>query len=186
MASGIIRQHNGSISCDSRPGAGSTFRIYLPLLAVSEETGEIPGEVPEKEEHLRGTESVLVAEDDEAMMALARHTLEAFGYRVIEAVDGKEAVERFLLHKDRIQLVLCDVIMPGGGGAEIEKAIRAEAPDMPILFMSGYPGDIVYRKSLIDRDADIISKPFSPGLLLKRMRDMLNEKRTGRQGGEEG
>ena len=71
---------------------------------------------------------------------------------MIEAADGKEAVERFLLHKDQIQLVLCDVIMPGRSGAEIEKAIRAEAPDMPILFMSGYAGDIVYRKSLIDRD----------------------------------
>lgn len=129
------------------------------------------GEAAPAAGHPRGTETLLLAEHDEESMAAIKTTLEACGYGVVEAPYGKYVVERFLEHKDRIRLVLCEDMMPGMSGAEIERAVRAEAPDVPILFMSGFVGERPpYEK------ARIIFKPFTAGVLLRRVRDLLDGK----------
>ncbi len=175
MVYGIIKQHNGSIYCYSEPGMGTTFKIYLPLLAATVSVPAAARGPLEAEDRLQGTETILVAEDDESLRGLAKSTLESFGYTVITAVDGKDAVERFLENIDRIRLVLCDVIMPRMSGGEAGDAIRKKKPGMRILFMSGYPADIMHQKSMLEEGAEVILKPFSPLLMLRKVREALDE-----------
>ncbi len=175
MVYGVIKQHGGSIHCTSRPGEGTNFRIYLPVLTPAHPfRPETETTFVQPEECLHGAETVLLAEDDAAMLSFVRTTLETFGYQVIEARSGKEAIELFLQHKSRIQIVVADVIMPGMSGAELQNTVRKDSPEMPILFMSGYPTDTVYRKSLLDTEAEIVSKPFQPNVLLRRVRLLLD------------
>lgn len=124
----------------------------------------------------RGTETLLVAEDNSAMLAVIRTTLEAYGYTVIEAVYGGSVVEQIRQNRDRIRLVLCEVMMPGMSGAEIERAVRAEAPEIPILFMSGYIGENEEKKNRSGESARTIFKPFSTAALLQKIRSMLDGK----------
>lgn len=174
MVYGIISQHNGSIQCSSDPGRGTTFRICLPLLpgAVGQPTAA--ADVFADENALRGTETILVAEDDEMIRTLEKATLEDFGYTVVTAVDGRDAVDRFREHRDAVSLVLCDVIMPRMNGHEVRVAVRKEKPGMPVLFMSGYPADIIEQKSLLEGGEEIMMKPFAPSLLLKKVRAALD------------
>jgi DNA-binding response OmpR family regulator len=117
-----------------------------------------------------------VAEDDEALRHLAKITLEDAGYTVIEAVDGEDAVRSFRQNKDRIGLLLCDVIMPGKSGGEVREEIEKTAPVARIVFMSGYPADIVREKSLLAEGEEIILKPVPPSVLLKKVRETLDRK----------
>src|SRR5574340_481418 len=112
---GIIKQHEGYVNVYSEPGKGTTFRIYLPLIA-SEAREE--GKAHKEEPPARGTETILVAEDDESLRKLSSIVLTQFGYTVIEAVDGEDAVRQFMENKDRIQLLLFDLIMPKINGKE--------------------------------------------------------------------
>lgn len=130
-----------------------------------------PEEAPAAAEQPRARETVLVAEDDKATMAVIKRTLEVSGYTVIEVPYAKTVVEQFLQNKDNIRLVLCDVMMPGMSGAEIKSAVRAAVPDIPILFMSGYAGE-----SVAQEKGSIISKPFSPEALLQRVRNVIDGK----------
>ena len=111
---GIIKQHKGYINVYSEPGEGTTFKIYLPLIKPGIE--EIRPEVTTSPE--RGTETILLAEDDEEVRLFTKEVLEDFGYRVIAAVDGKDAIEKFMVNKDKIHLLLFDVIMPKENGKE--------------------------------------------------------------------
>jgi PAS domain S-box-containing protein len=175
MVYGIIKQHHGYIHCYSEPRMGTTFKIYLPLLAAMEtarpeKTAEVPAV-----NSLRGTETILVAEDDESLRALAKVALEGHGYSILTAVDGKDAVELFLKNRNKVRLVLCDVIMPRMSGNEVRAAIRKKKPEARFLFTSGYPADIIQQKSLLDEEgAEILLKPFSPVVLLRKVREALD------------
>jgi CheY-like chemotaxis protein len=176
MVYGIIKQHNGDIDCSSEPGKGTTFNIYLPLMTAGERPdGPASASSPAMEE-LRGSETILVAEDDDSLRRLTKTTLQTFGYTVIEAVDGEDAVRKFHENSGKVRLVLCDVIMPKKSGDDAGKEIRTIASAAKVLFMSGYPADVVRQKNLLEEDAELILKPIRSTELLKKVREMLDRK----------
>jgi len=169
IAYSLIRQHNGFIDVASEPEKGTIFRIYLPL-THEEQTPEEQAVVSPPR---KGTETILLAEDDEAVRSLTEQVLTGLGYRVIPAVDGKDAVRKYHAHKDSIQMLLFDLIMPNRNGKEAYDEIRKVSPGMPILFMSGYTADIIEAKAL-DDGTEIISKPYSPTDLASKVRTILD------------
>jgi two-component system, cell cycle sensor histidine kinase and response regulator CckA len=167
---GIVKQHNGFISCYSEPGLGTTFQICLPLtMKELVEEARVPEAPPRG-----GTETILVAEDDDATRDLDRKILEAYGYSVIEACDGEDAVARFKEHGDRIRLLFLDSIMPKKNGKEVYEEIIRIRPGLKVLFTSGYTadtfGDIEAQK------LRFIAKPILPTQLLKKIREVLDQK----------
>ena len=168
---GIIKQHNGFINVYSELGKGTTFKIYLPLIESEvKSTAEIIPSVSA----VGGIETILIAEDDEAVRSLTRKILETHGYRVIEAGDGEAAVREFMDNKDIIQLIVLDIIMPKKGGREVYKEIKNIKPDIKAIFTSGYAADIVYAKGLLDEALDLIFKPAVPEELLTKVREVLD------------
>ncbi|HBG04256.1 MAG: hypothetical protein A2075_13695 [Geobacteraceae bacterium GWC2_58_44] len=164
---GIIQQHNGEISVYSEPGKGTTFKIYFKLLDSA-----IRKVVPAASRLLPsgGTETILVAEDDCNVRKFISHTLREFGYQVIEALDGEDAVSKFARHKSAIQLLILDVVMPRMNGKEAYQAICKSAVKVPVLFLSGYTADIISKKGVLDEGINFISKPMTPHDLLAKVR----------------
>lgn len=171
IAYGIIRQHNGTISVYSEIGKGTTFKIYLPLLQRAEEKEQAPRS---DASGARGTETILVAEDDKMVLALMKSVLEEHGYRVLVAQDGERAVRVFSENRDRIQLVILDTIMPKMNGKQAFSAIKTLHPDVKALFMSGYTADVISRQGLVDQGFALMQKPVTPAELLVRVRKALN------------
>ncbi len=171
IAYGIIKQHNGIISVYSEPEQGSTFKIYLPLLAKALDR-EFVGSTDAPP--AGGTETLLVAEDDDAVRSLIMAILEEKGYRVIAASDGEEATRLFSENKDTVRLVILDTVMPKRNGKETFDAIQKVRPDIKVLFMSDYTADIVNRQGLIDQGFDFLQKPIGPAELLFRVRRELD------------
>ena len=171
MVHGVVKQHNGYINVYSEIGMGTTFRIYLPL-AVTESTDVKPECVraPEK-----GTETLLFAEDNKEVRKFTKMMLEKSGYEVIEAKDGEDAVNKFLKNRDRVQMLLLDVIMPKKNGKEAYDLIRKIRPDIKALFISGYTADAIERKGLMEEGFDFILKPVSPLAFLKKIREVLQK-----------
>jgi len=172
MVYGIIKQHNGYINCYSEPGTGATFRIYLPATdALEEQTIEKTHPPPIQ----RGTETILLAEDDAQVRTLTRNLLKQFGYTVIEAINGKDAVTQFHAHATSIQLVLLDVIMPVMNGRAALEEMKKTAPDLKVLFTSGYSADIFQQEEIGGRGLPFISKPAAPFELLRMIRQLLDD-----------
>jgi len=169
---GIIKQHNGYINCYSESGKGTTFRIYLPLIK-SEEVKEIKPAEPVAP--ICGTETILLVEDEERVRKVTREVLEEFGYKVIEAKDGEEAMNKFIEFKDKIYLLLLDVIMPKMNGKEVYDKIKKFKPDIKTLFTSGYPADLIRKEDIFEKGLEFISKPISPISLLKKVREVLDK-----------
>jgi len=166
---GIVKQHEGYINVYSEPGKGTTFNIYLPLIdgtqqAASLEPQQIPG----------GTETILLAEDDAGVRALVKSVLSGSGYRVIEARDGEEAVRKFRLNQEEIDLLVMDVVMPKKNGKETFLEISALKPDTKAIFISGYTADIIDKNGLIDAGLHLINKPLLPNQLLAKVRELLD------------
>jgi len=169
---GIIKQHNGYINVYSEPGKGTTFRIYLPLIEAEVEREKAEAQII----HKGGAETILIAEDDEDIRKLTKTVLEGHGYTVIEAVDGQDAVEKFSANKDKIHLLLFDIMMPNKNGREAYDAINEMKPGINAIFMSGYSEDIVYKKeNMLGKRLPLIAKPVSPTELLKKMREALDK-----------
>ena len=168
---GIIKQHSGYIKVYSEPGQGTVFKIYLPL----NEEAASPDKKTEAAVSVKGgNETVLVAEDDASLRKLARIVLESFGYSVIAAEDGEDAITKFMENRERISLVLLDMIMPKKNGKEVSEAIRKVSPGIKILFASGYTMDIIKGKELKEAGSDFIQKPFTPKDLLIKVREILD------------
>jgi len=165
---GIVQQHNGYINCYSEPGQGTTFRIYLPLIGT---LPEVETKVPETVQK-GGNEVILVAEDDTAARSLFRQVLEAFGYTVVEAVDGEDAIAKYVERKDEIKLAILDVIMPKKNGREVCEKILQLKPEMKCLFTSGYAADIFDAREM--DMLHFLPKPIMPSMLLKKIREMLD------------
>jgi PAS domain S-box-containing protein len=167
----IIKQHGGLINVYSEPGQGTIFRIYLPL---SEEEAA-PGKSMEAAIPVRGgNETVLLAEDDASLRQLAVEVLESYGYTVISAENGEDAITKFMENRERISLVMLDMIMPKKNGKEVRDAIRIVSPGIKTLFSSGYTMDIIKTKELMETDFDFIHKPFLPKELLMKVREVLD------------
>lgn len=169
---GIIKQHNGYINVYSEPGTGTTFNIYLPLikqtLKVSREK-QADVSVP-----VGGTETILVAEDDTLIRKFVTAILTEFGYRVIAAEDGEDAINKFVDNKDSIQFVISDVIMPKKSGRELYEKIKSIKPEVKILFLSGYSKELIHKKDLLEEGIEIIPKPVKPDDLLRKIRKRLD------------
>jgi CheY-like chemotaxis protein len=171
MVYGIIKQHDGFIDVYSKPGIGTKFKIYLPLSEA-----EVKGE--EKAGSLSvqgGTETVLVVEDDEAVRRLSRDILQNYGYRVIEAEDGEEAIEKFKENKEKINILLLDVILPKRNGKKVYDEIRKIKPDIKALFLSGYAENLLQNKGILEEGLNFMPKPVSVNYLLRNVREVLDK-----------
>jgi PAS domain S-box-containing protein len=170
---GIIKQHDGYINCYSESGKGTAFKIYLPVFktevkeAMPAETVGIPS--------ARGTETILLAEDEESVRRLIKDVLKESGYKVIEAVDGEEAVSKFMENKDTVNLLLFDVVMPKMSGREAYEIIKKVKPDVKLLMTSGYSADFISKKGIIEEGLNFLAKPMSPANLLKKVREALDK-----------
>jgi len=170
MVYGIITQHEGHIVAHSEPGKGATFEICLP--AVENRAAEAPNVVSGPVSG--GTETLLVAEDDEAVLNLLERTLHEAGYTVLTAKDGKEAVREFKEHADEIDMLMFDVVMPRAGGKEATEEIFKTHPDLPHLFVSGYSENVVHTNFIQDRGLHLLSKPYQTETLLRKIREVLD------------
>jgi PAS domain S-box-containing protein len=168
---GIIKQHNGYINVYSEPGRGTTFRIYLPVI---EDAQTAYTETTAAEYPLGGTETILVAEDDTRVQQLMESILRQFGYEIILAGDGQDAVEKFTVHRDRISLVLTDLIMPKKSGKEAYEAIKQLQPGIKVLFISGYTADIIHSRGDLDDGVELLMKPVDPLELARKVREILD------------
>ncbi len=169
---GIVKKHNGYITCHSTIGLGTVMQVYLPLLTGSPAPVALATE--EGAPVRQGSDLVLVAEDNEAARTLAKEILEEFGYSVLEAGDGQEALELFRDNRDRISLVILDVIMPKLKGREVYDAIRAIDPAVRVLFCSGYPEDVLIKQGGFESGMNYLAKPYSPKELLMKIREVLD------------
>lgn len=171
---GIIKRHRGYINVYSQEGAGTTFKIYLPIVPPLPDEGE---ELKAEEAvPLRGgTERVLIAEDDDSLRGMAVAALSQYGYAVIEAIDGTEAVRRFSENPDGVSLVILDCIMPKKSGKETREAIRALNSRVKVIFISGYAEEIFNGQGLAEEGDVFLQKPFSPLVLVRLIRKMLDE-----------
>jgi signal transduction histidine kinase/ActR/RegA family two-component response regulator len=169
----IITKHTGHISVGSTPGAGTEFRVYLPLYA-----GEVTQSRVDNMQSVyrHGKETVLVVEDDKAIMKLHQEVLGRYGYTILTASDGVEAMEVFRVRLDEIQLAIVDVIMPRMNGRELVEQIRMQRPELPIIMTSGYTDEIVDLESIKELGVLFLQKPVRPLDLLATIRSCLKIK----------
>ncbi|OGW37372.1 MAG: hypothetical protein A2X58_08725 [Nitrospirae bacterium GWC2_56_14] len=172
---GILKQHGGMVSVSSKPRFGTTFNIYLPLAESGDEASNEIGLSPPP----GGSETILIAEDDAAIRTVVGHILRQFGYKVIEAADGEEAVEAFRKDAPEISLAVIDAIMPRKNSREIFDEVVRINPDIKTVFTSGYPVDLVLQRGLLPEGALFLPKPVSPMDLLRYIRQVLDEQLEG-------
>jgi PAS domain S-box-containing protein len=171
IAYGIIKEHHGYIKVYSETGKGTTFQIWLPVI---EDTAVNKPQADALTSLKGGTETILVAEDDASMRKLTRTVLEAFGYSVITAEDGEEAIIKFMENREKIHLVILDMTMPKKSGKEAFEEIRKTSPRIKTLFMTGYTMDIIKSQKITDAGFDFINKPVLPKELVRKVREILD------------
>jgi len=172
IAYGIIKRHRGFINAYSEKGKGTTFRILIPLI---ENAADTVAEDMAVASPRGGSETILIAEDDASLRRLSRIILETYGYHVILAEDGDDAITKFMENRDRIDMVLLDMIMPKRNGKEVYEEIKKTNSEIKTLFMSGYTMDIINTGNIREEGMDLILKPFSPKDLLNKIREVLDK-----------
>ena len=177
---GIARQSGGSVEVYSEPGRGTSVKVYLPRIdqPVALEAEGL------KKAARRGSETILVAEDDEMVRALVRETLERGGYKVLESCDPAAAQGVAERHKGPIHLLITDVIMPKVSGLELAAQLIARRPNLKVLYMSGYTDNAVLNSGILQREVAFLQKPFTPAALAEKVRDVLEGNGKTLQAGE--
>jgi len=163
-----VEQNGGSIDVASWPGRGSTFRIHLP-----ETRGQKTTRVPLETDLPRGTETVLLVEDEAAVRDVTREQLESLGYRVLSCANAAEALVACARHVEPLHLLLTDVVMPGMNGRELGLRVKERRPDIRVLYMSGYTEDAIAHRGVLEPGALLISKPFTQEALTRKLREAL-------------
>lgn len=171
---GIIKQHKGFVDIYSEKGIGTTFKIYIPVSKEQAVEEKIPTE--ELRADLRGTETILVAEDEETVRELMNNVLSKNGYKVILAADGEKAVEKYNEHKDNISMLILDVVMPGMNGKAVYDLLVKTTPGLKALFISGYTQDILTSKGIYKDGLEFVPKPLNIQVLLSKVRSILDAK----------
>jgi CheY-like chemotaxis protein len=167
---GIVKQHNGFVEVFSEPGKGTTFKLYLPT-AEGPTSNRVsrPPDTPAK-----GAGTILVGEDDPDTRLFLKTVLEDSGYTVIEAVDGRDAVEKFEKESDRIRLLMLDIIMPRQNGREAYEDIRKICPAVKTIFLSGYTGEFLDAREPLGEGLHFMEKPVAPWQLLEKVKELLD------------
>jgi PAS domain S-box-containing protein len=173
---GIVKQSDGYIWLYSEPGLGTTVKVYLPVAESLESV--LPTVTREAYVPASRGEIILVAEDEAMVRSLARRTLELHGYRVMEASDGRAALELLERLGGGVDLVLSDAVMPELSGRALGEIIGSRWPSIPVIYMSGYPGKEVVDRGLVSPDAPFVPKPFTPDALARRTREVLDAARS--------
>jgi two-component system, cell cycle sensor histidine kinase and response regulator CckA len=168
---GVVKQSNGYIWVDSAPGKGASFQIYLPLHAAQDPVTEPEADSGEK---LRGSETILLAEDADPLRKLAQVILEANGFRVLSARSGEEALEVAARYGGTFDLLLTDVVMPGMNGRVLAEQLSPRQPGMKVLYMSGYTDSSIAGHGVLDPETHLLHKPFTEEILVRKVRDVLN------------
>ena len=172
IAYGIIKKHHGHIFCHSAIGSGTTFEIYFPLSAAGPEISVAPP-VPDEIDNA-GRAIILLAEDSDSARTMMQDILEEFGYVVLAARDGQEAIDLYHRHRENIDLLFLDVMMPKLKGREVYDTVRSIDPTIKALFCSGYDDEKVHRQGGVADDMNFLSKPFTPKELLMKIREVLH------------
>lgn len=169
---GIVKQSEGYISMYSEVGKGTTFKIYFPRVSEKAEAVSLSHEPVEAP---RGSETILVAEDDQTLREITVTLLKDGGYRVLEAKNSQDALRSIAASQVEIDLLLTDVVMPGKSGPELVKQLRESHPKLRSLFMSGYTGDLVALRGVVMQEASFLEKPFTKSSLLAKVYSVLHE-----------
>jgi PAS domain S-box-containing protein len=172
---GIVMQSGGDVAVESVEGEGTTMRVFLPRIEAPAEREAAPAAA---EPVARGSETLLVVEDEELVRELVREFLESAGYTVIEAPDAEAALLLAEANREAIDLLVTDVILPGMNGLDLAVQLSASMPGLKTVFVSGYPGDAVFRDGTFDPGAAFLPKPFTRHILTQKVREALD--RTAR------
>src|SRR5437773_9313187 len=175
---GIVKQSGGDIWVYSEPGRGTTFKIYLPWVEGAVETVE-PGVAPARD--VRGSETILLGEDDGGIRRLVRQVLAERGYWVLEAIHGTHAIQISEQHTVPIHLLVTDVVMPGMSGRDLAERLKPSRPNMKVLFMSGYTDKAIVHHGELDPGTAVVRKQFTPDALARKLREVLHS-RSARHG----
>ncbi|MEP7327063.1 MAG: response regulator [Gemmatimonadota bacterium] len=167
---GIVKQSGGYITVESSPGSGTTIRIFLPRVDTPL---DISAPDPRLGTAARGSETILLVEDEVAVRRLARRVLRSKGYVVLEAANGREALRMVSEHSGQLDLVLTDVVMPGMSGPEMAERLAREQPDLRVLYMSGYADEAIGHHGVLEAGVEFLQKPFTPQDLAQRVREVL-------------
>jgi CheY-like chemotaxis protein len=168
---GIVKQSDGYVWVYSEPGRGTTFKVYLPQAQEADAGVKFSAAAAAAP---RGTETILVVEDEESVRRLVHAVLEANGYKVLMATQGDEALSLADSTKGPINLMITDLVMPGMSGRQLAERLAPKRPEMKVLYMSGYTDDTVVRHHVLDPDTPFLQKPFKPESLARKVREVLD------------
>jgi signal transduction histidine kinase len=169
---GIVRQAGGDVQVRSELGAGTTFTVLLPRAKGAAEPAQANGQQAER---LRGTETVLIVEDNAAVLKSAARVLREHGYSVVQATNGEQARRLIQQQGDRIDLVLTDLVMPYMTGAELAERLDVSHPQLKVLFTTGYSEDVLGDETMLDPERPLLHKPYTPRQLLQKVREVLED-----------